>query len=164
VRAADIEHVRALDLRQFKELDAVRREELSGDTRGLAPRMRLELVRTAILGQRLRPRLVGDVGEPERVRNHRSGQPDALFLRRLTDDDVPVLRARHRTIRERGALRRHATLCFVVPLLIGRVAPRHGDLHAIARRLRPRLLCMERTGRQPQGRGNHTDPSHGRES
>ena len=62
VRPADVEDVDPLDLGKIDELDAVRRQELPHEARGLAPRVGLELVDAAIGEERLRPRLEGDDG------------------------------------------------------------------------------------------------------
>src|SRR5688572_6561904 len=55
VRPADIEDIDALQLGGLDELRAVRREELTGHSRRLAARVRLELVLLTLGEQRLRP-------------------------------------------------------------------------------------------------------------
>jgi hypothetical protein len=44
VWAADIEDIEFVELRDLENLDTVGRQELTGQTRGLAARVRLELV------------------------------------------------------------------------------------------------------------------------
>src|SRR5205809_4208959 len=56
----DVKNKDALKFGKLDELDAVGRQELPGSARGLATRVRFELVRPPILVHRLRPRLERD--------------------------------------------------------------------------------------------------------
>ena len=104
VRPADVEDVHPLQLGEFDELDAVRRQELPDAARRLAPRVRLELEGAAIGKHRLRPRL-------ERYRRgigHRHpraaiGQPDAFHVGSRAAQQHPAVRGSRRRSRRRPA-------------------------------------------------------------
>jgi len=82
VRPADIEDVDALLIDHLDELGAVRREELTGHSRGLAARVRLKLVLLTVDEQRLRPRLVRHlVARQRRVRDPERPSPEEWNLR-----------------------------------------------------------------------------------
>src|SRR5262249_34884545 len=57
VRATDIENVHTLQFRQFRELDAIRRDQLARPTRRLTSRVRLKGIVEAIIQKRPGPRL-----------------------------------------------------------------------------------------------------------
>src|SRR5215510_2705789 len=81
VRSADVEDVETIELGQLDELDAVRREELTRNTRRFAPRVRFQLVLLTIVVDRLRPRLEGHVLRGlDRIADAEHGQPHALVL------------------------------------------------------------------------------------
>src|SRR5262245_58984635 len=79
VRTADVEDEDALDFRNLENLCAVGRQELTLHSRRLAPRVRLELVEPAILGDRLRPRLIRNL-RTTTAANAATANPYAFFV------------------------------------------------------------------------------------
>ena len=109
MRPADIEDVDTLQIGVLDELRAVGREELAQHPRGLAARVRLELVLLTILPERLRPRLEWHLVTRRRnvSETEARGPEDRLLRVAVVEDD-----AARRVSGSRGSWRtRTASVC-----------------------------------------------------